>query len=51
MREFLYIADEMDNRHVDPKAIITNEIALPNLPEMMTHLRGDNKETKVHVKM
>jgi len=28
MREFIYIADQMDKGHVDPKAIITRDIAL-----------------------
>lgn len=49
MREFLYIADQMDRGHVDPKVIITNEIPLLDLPDMMTALRGTNSETKVHV--
>jgi threonine dehydrogenase-like Zn-dependent dehydrogenase len=49
MREFLYIADQMDKGHTDPKAIITNDIPLLGLPEMMDHLRGPNAETKVHV--
>jgi threonine dehydrogenase-like Zn-dependent dehydrogenase len=50
-REFLYIADQMDKGHVDPKAIITNEIPLSGLPAMIDHLRGPNEETKVHVAM
>lgn len=49
MREFLYIADQMDKGHTDPKAIITNDIGLMGLPAMMEHLRGSNAETKVHV--
>jgi len=49
MREFLYIADQMDKGHCDPKAIITNDIPLLDLPTMMTTLRGPNEETKVHV--
>lgn len=51
MKEFFYIADQMDKGHVDPKTIITNEIPLAELPEMMEHLRGANKETKVHVRI
>jgi L-iditol 2-dehydrogenase len=50
MKEFLYIAGQMDKGHVDPKAIITNEIALDDLPAMFTKLRGPNEETKVHVR-
>ncbi|MET0238310.1 MAG: alcohol dehydrogenase catalytic domain-containing protein [Sphingobium sp.] len=50
MREFLYIADQMDQGHVDPKAIITNEIDLADLPAMFATLRGPNDETKVHVR-
>ena len=51
MREFFYIADQMDKGHVDPKTIITNDIPLADLPEMMEVLRGSNNETKVHVCM
>lgn len=51
MKEFVYIADHMDKGHVDPKSIITNEIALNGLPGMIAHLRGANEETKVHVIM
>lgn len=50
MKDFLYIADHLDGGHVDPKAIITNEIPLLELPEMMERLRGSNTETKVHVR-
>jgi len=51
MKEFLYIADQMDKGHVDPKAIVTNEVPLLDLPATMTRLRGPNEETKVHVVM
>ena len=47
--EFTYIADQMDRGHVDPKAIITNQVPLVALPDMMATLRGANTETKVHV--
>lgn len=50
MKEFLYIAGQMDKGHVDPKAIITTEIALADLPTMMDRLRGPNDDTKVHVR-
>ncbi len=49
MKEFTYIADQLDKGHCDPKAIITNEIPLMDLPAMMDTLRGANQETKVHV--
>lgn len=49
MKEFIYIADQMDKGHCDPKAIITNEISLDELPGMFDTLRGSNSETKVHV--
>ncbi len=49
MKEFLYIADQMDKGHCDPKAIITDDISLDELPVMMDTLRGPNGETKVHV--
>lgn len=51
MKEFHYIAEQMDKGHVDPKTIITNEIPLAGLPDMMQHLRGANDETKVHVRI
>jgi L-iditol 2-dehydrogenase len=49
MKEFTYIADQMDKGHVDPKAIITRDIPLTGLPAMIDALRGPNNETKVHV--
>ncbi|MEW9856559.1 alcohol dehydrogenase catalytic domain-containing protein [Novosphingobium sp. M1R2S20] len=51
MKEFLYIADQMDKGHTDPKAIITNTVPLDALPDTMAMLRGPNDETKVHVIM
>jgi len=51
MTEFIYIADQMDKGHADPKAIITRDIPLMELPSMMTTLRGANNETKVHVSL
>ena len=51
MKEFHYIADQMDKGHVDPKTIITNDIPLVDLPKTMDLLRGPNSETKVHVCM
>jgi threonine dehydrogenase-like Zn-dependent dehydrogenase len=49
MKEFLYIADQMDKGHVDPKLIVSNTVSLEQLPDTMTMLRGPNEETKVHV--
>jgi len=49
MKDFLYIADQMDKGQADPKAIITRDIPLTELPSMMDMLRGPNNETKVHV--
>jgi len=49
MREFLYIADQMDKGHVDPKIIITDTVPLSALPDAMARLRGPNNETKIHV--
>ena len=51
MKEFHYIASQMDKGHCDPKAIISNDIPLADLPKMMDVLRGSNNETKVHVCM
>ncbi len=50
MKDFTYIADQMDKGHVDPKAIISREIALADLPAMFAALRAPNDETKVHVR-
>ncbi len=49
MEEFTFSADKMDKGHCDPKTIITNTVALDELPAMMACLRGANRETKVHV--
>ena len=49
MKEFLFIADQMDKGHADPKAIISRDIPLAKLPAMFDELRGPNNETKVHV--
>jgi L-iditol 2-dehydrogenase len=51
MKEFIYIADQMDKGQVDPKAIITRDIPLAGLPAMIEALRGPNDETKVHVRL
>lgn len=51
MKEFLYIADQMDKGQADPKAIITRQIELTQLPAMMETLRGPNNETKVQVSL
>ena len=47
--DFLYIADQLDRGHVDPKAIITRNEPLSALPAMMDLLRGANDETKIHI--
>jgi threonine dehydrogenase-like Zn-dependent dehydrogenase len=49
MRDFHYCAEQMDKGHADPKALITNDISLAELPAMFDRLRGPNSETKVHV--
>lgn len=51
MKEFLYIADQIDKGHADPKAIITRDISLDSLPAMFEELRGPNQETKVQVRL
>ncbi|MDR2857552.1 MAG: alcohol dehydrogenase catalytic domain-containing protein [Novosphingobium sp.] len=51
LKEFHYIADQMDKGHCDPKAIITGNVPLLDLPATMARLRGPNEETKVHVVM
>jgi L-iditol 2-dehydrogenase len=48
-RDFLYIADQMDKGHTDPKAIVTSEAPLSALPDIFEKLRGHNEETKIHI--
>lgn len=50
MRDFLYIADQMDKGHTDPKAIITGEAPLADLPAVFEKLRAPNNETKIHIR-
>ncbi len=50
MTEFLYIAGAMDKGHCDPKAIVSSEVTLDELPATFEALRGPNAETKVHVR-
>jgi L-iditol 2-dehydrogenase len=49
MQEFIFIADQMDKGHADPKAIVSRDIPLDDLPAMVETLRAPNDETKVHV--
>lgn len=49
MRDFFYCADQMDKGHTDPKAVLSCDISLDELPAMFQTLRGPNEETKVHV--
>lgn len=48
-RDFLYIADQMDKGHTDPKHIVTSEAPLSALPDIFEKLRGPNEETKIHI--
>jgi len=50
-RDFLYIVDQMDKGHTDPKTIITGEAALSELPDVFAKLRGPNNETKMHIRL
>jgi threonine dehydrogenase-like Zn-dependent dehydrogenase len=49
-RDFLYSAAQMDKGHADPKAIITSEAPLADLPDVFDRLRQANHETKVHIR-
>lgn len=49
MKEFHYIAGQMDKGHVDPKLIVSKTVSLDELPQTMAMLREANEETKVHV--
>jgi threonine dehydrogenase-like Zn-dependent dehydrogenase len=57
MKEFLYIAEMLDRDrihgggHVDPKAIVSANVGLVDMPATFEMLRGANDETKVHVCM
>jgi threonine dehydrogenase-like Zn-dependent dehydrogenase len=49
MKDFRYVADQLDSGHADPKATITSTAALIDLPATIDLLRGPNAETKVQV--
>jgi threonine dehydrogenase-like Zn-dependent dehydrogenase len=49
MEDFIYVAEQMNKGHCDPRAIISGEIPLSGLPDMFDALRGPNDHTKVHV--
>ena len=49
MRDFLYIADQLDKGHADPKAIISSTVPLVDMAATFESLHGPNNETKVHV--
>lgn len=51
LRDFEYVADTMLAGRIDPKMIISNVIALDDLPNTFEALRGPNAETKVQVSM
>ncbi len=56
MKEFIYIAEQLDRDRIrgagtpDPKAIVSDNIGLMDMPAMFEALRGPNNETKVHVR-
>ncbi|MDO7836685.1 alcohol dehydrogenase catalytic domain-containing protein [Sphingobium sp. HBC34] len=47
--EFQYAVDMLDSGHVEPRHMITSNIGLDALPDMIETLRGPHNETKVHV--
>lgn len=49
LRDFHYVADEMDKGHIDPKILISCVVNLDDLPATFDLLRGPNSETKVQV--
>jgi threonine dehydrogenase-like Zn-dependent dehydrogenase len=49
MKDFRYVADQLDKGRADPKAAVTRTVPLLDLPATMDLLRGPNAETKVHV--
>lgn len=49
LSDFQYVADVMDAGHVDPKILISSEVALAALPAKFAQLRGPHGDTKVHV--
>jgi threonine dehydrogenase-like Zn-dependent dehydrogenase len=49
MRDFRFVAEQMDKGHADPKHIVTRSVSLEGLPAVFEYLRGPTQETKVHV--
>lgn len=49
MKDFRYVADQLDSGHADPQATVTSTVPLVDLPATIDLLRGANTETKVHV--
>lgn len=49
MRDFVYIAEQVDKGHCDPKAIISSTVPLTDMVATFESLRSPNNETKVHV--
>ncbi len=47
--DFQKSIDALDAGHVEPRSMVTNNIGLSELPEMIQTLRGSHQETKVHV--
>lgn len=47
--DFRFVAREMTNGHVDPKAMITSTIALAQVPAKFEELLGPNQESKVQI--
>lgn len=51
MADFRYAADHLDAGRADPRMLVTDTIALADLPTIFEALRGPNTQTKVHVKL
>jgi threonine dehydrogenase-like Zn-dependent dehydrogenase len=49
MRDVLFVADQMDKGHADPKGILTRTVSLDALPATFERLREPNDHTKVHM--
>jgi threonine dehydrogenase-like Zn-dependent dehydrogenase len=47
--EFQYCVDILDAGHVEPRHMVTNNIGLDAVPDMIETLRQSHNETKVHV--
>lgn len=49
LAEFQTVIDTLDRGHLEPRAMVSSNVALTDLPGTIETLRGSHNETKVHV--